>query len=70
MQEGECWYMNFNLLHAINNNSSVNRVHLVIDALVNDWVKEIFRVLTANKKEIENTTGRYDTATKKQMIIS
>ena len=70
LQEGECWYMNFNLPHAINNNSSVNRVHLVIDALVNDWVKEIFEGPDCKiKKEIENTSGRYDTATKKQMII-
>ena len=70
LQEGECWYMNFNLPHAINNNSAVNRVHLVIDALVNDWVKEIFEGPDCKiKKEIENTSGRYDTATKKQMII-
>ncbi len=70
LKAGECWYMNFNLLHAINNKSNVNRVHLVIDTVVNDWVKEIFTEHDCLvKKEIEDTAGIYDDATKKQMIM-
>lgn len=70
LKEGECWYMNFNLPHAINNKSTVNRVHLVIDALVNDWVKEIFTGPHCPvKKEIDDVSGRFDEATKKQMIL-
>ena len=70
LKAGECWYMNFNLHHAINNKSNINRVHLVIDALVNDWVKEIFaRPDCPVKKEIEDTAGIYDEATKKQMTM-
>ena len=69
-QEGECWYMNFNLLHNINNKSPVNRVHLVIDAVVNDWVKKIFNSPDiVVKKETEDRSGVYDEATKKQMIL-
>jgi quercetin dioxygenase-like cupin family protein len=41
LRAGECWYMNFNLPHAIYNNSPVDRVHLVIDAVVNDWAREL-----------------------------
>ncbi len=68
--EGECWYMNFNLLHAINNNSPVNRVHLVIDAVVNDWVTAIFNSPEIIiKKETEDFSKVLDEATKKQMII-
>jgi quercetin dioxygenase-like cupin family protein len=53
LQEGECWYMNFNLPHHINNFSPVNRVHLVIDAKVNDWVKDLFASeAIAVKKEV------------------
>lgn len=71
LKAGECWYMNFNLPHAINNKSKINRVHLVIDAVVNDWVKEIFTGTACPvKKEIEDTSGVHDEATKKQMIIS
>ena len=51
-REGECWYMNFNLPHSIRNNSPVNRVHLVIDAVVNDWVRSLFSEPVATKKMI------------------
>lgn len=69
--EGECWYMNFNLLHSIKNNSPVNRVHLVIDAVVNDWVTSLFNSPDiVIKKETEDLSKVYDTETKKQMILS
>jgi len=69
LEEGECWYMNFNLLHNITNNSPVNRIHLVIDAVVNDWVKEIFNSPGVTiKKEIPDATEKYSPAVKKQMI--
>ena len=69
LKEGECWYMNFNLMHSINNKSSINRIHLVIDALVNDWVRELF-VSSDNpvKKEEVDTSNFYDDATKREMI--
>jgi Aspartyl/Asparaginyl beta-hydroxylase len=67
--EGECWYMNFNLPHRINNNSPVNRIHLVIDAVVNDWVKEVFTTDTIEiKKEIEVEESRFSIEEKKEMI--
>ena len=69
LKEGECWYMNFNLVHNITNNSPVDRIHLVIDAEVNDWVKELFaKTPITMKKEIEDLSDTYDTETKKQMI--
>ncbi len=42
LQEGECWYMNFNLPHALHNKSNADRIHLVIDARVNDWLQTLF----------------------------
>ncbi|MBK6937498.1 MAG: aspartyl/asparaginyl beta-hydroxylase domain-containing protein [Chitinophagaceae bacterium] len=53
LREGECWYMNFNLPHAINNNSNAARIHLVIDAVVNEWVKNLFCATRLAQKEIE-----------------
>lgn len=71
LQEGECWYLNFNLLHSIHNRSPINRIHLVIDAEVNDWVKEIFASPSVPvKKEIEDLAAGYDDETKRQMIIA
>ena len=68
MKEGECWYINFNLTHSIRNNSPVNRVHLVIDAKVNDFIHELFADPSITiKKESEVKQGP-DDSTKKMMI--
>jgi quercetin dioxygenase-like cupin family protein len=56
LAEGTCWYCNFNLPHALHNKSNVDRIHLVIDAKVNDWVTTQFSLSSIiNKKEIADT---------------
>lgn len=67
LKEGECWYMNFNLPHSVNNKSKADRIHLVIDAVVNDWVRELFDQTAVSKKEIIEEPG-YDEKTKQQII--
>ena len=53
LNEGECWYMNFDLPHRIENNGTTDRVHLVIDLVVNDAIRKMFsEVDPAMKKEI------------------
>ena len=47
MKEGECWYLNLNLPHRVDNHSAVDRIHLVIDGIVNDWVHEQLRAVPA-----------------------
>ena len=42
MQEGECWYLNLSLKHSVKNESGSERVHLVIDVKVNDWLRKLF----------------------------
>jgi Aspartyl/Asparaginyl beta-hydroxylase len=42
LEEGECYYINVNLPHRVNNRGAAARVHLVIDAEVNDWVRALF----------------------------
>ncbi len=69
LKEGECWYMNFNLPHHIANNSPIDRVHLVIDATVNDWVVQLFAgkdILL--RKDIEDTSNQYPPEVKRLMI--
>jgi len=39
---GECWYMNANSPHQVINNSTQDRIHLVVDCSVNDWLSELF----------------------------
>jgi hypothetical protein len=38
MREGECWYNNFNLPHSVENRGAADRIHLVIDCVVNEWL--------------------------------
>ena len=38
MKEGECWYLRLSDPHSVENGGTVDRVHLVIDAEVNEWL--------------------------------
>jgi Aspartyl/Asparaginyl beta-hydroxylase len=42
LDEGGCYYVNVSLPHRISNRGVRDRVHLVIDAEVNDWVDSFF----------------------------
>ena len=41
MQAGECWYVNFNLPHRVANLGATSRIHLVMDCVVNDWLRAL-----------------------------
>jgi quercetin dioxygenase-like cupin family protein len=45
MNEGTCWYINANEEHAVTNNGTTDRIHLVIDGKRNEWTDEIFFAL-------------------------
>lgn len=42
MAPGECWYVNVNLPHRVDNDGSTDRVHLVLDCRVNAWLEDVF----------------------------
>lgn len=52
LNEGGCYYVNVNLPHRVNNRGSTGRIHLVIDAGVNEWVRELFRKAEAGRWSI------------------
>jgi len=43
MDAGDCWYLNLSLKHSVNNFGSTDRVHLVIDCKVNDWLRRLLK---------------------------
>lgn len=47
LEEGGCYYINVNLRHRVTNRSAADRIHMVIDADVNEWVHTLFRVSSA-----------------------
>ena len=38
---GECWYLRLSETHSVCNGGATDRVHLVVDAMVNDWLAEM-----------------------------
>ena len=39
MEPGSCWYLDATLPHRVNNPSPVDRVHIVFDCILNDWLR-------------------------------
>lgn len=68
LQEGSCWYANFDLPHSVRNNSTVNRVHLVVDALRNEWTDQLLE--QAGFPVAAVTTGPTYSAEEKAAIIA
>lgn len=52
LEEGGCYYVNVNLPHRVANRGTAERIHLVIDAQVNEWVHAIFRQCQAEGRVI------------------
>lgn len=67
MEEGTCWYINANEEHAVSNNGTEDRIHLVIDGKRNDWTDGIFFALAPEPsfKPIE----RQMTSIEQEMMI-
>jgi hypothetical protein len=63
MNEGECWYINAQLPHRVANYGAADRIHLVIDCVVNDWLSNIFE-----SAEKSMASRRRDPAQLKQII--
>jgi len=51
MQEGECWYLNLSLPHRVHNAGATDRIHLVIDCIANDWLKQLLGAPGLYRKE-------------------
>lgn len=50
MLAGECWYINSNLPHKVENHSDADRVHLVIDCVVDDWLRSLVASVTPRQE--------------------
>jgi mannose-6-phosphate isomerase-like protein (cupin superfamily) len=61
MLPGQCWYINANMPHRVSNYGTTDRIHLVIDCIVNDWLKNIFakaeRTECEEPFDVAQTTG-------------
>lgn len=44
MQEGETWYLDFGQPHSVYNGGATDRIHLVLDCVVNDWLRSLMHM--------------------------
>jgi len=51
MQEGECWYLNVNQPHWVANRGVTDRIHLVVDCVVNESLRELLLATVAGADE-------------------
>lgn len=69
LQEGECWYMNFNLPHSLHNKSKKDRIHLVIDARVNEWVRKLFSSPVITNRKIMDDIPKHSKEELLEIIV-
>ncbi|MCX6317621.1 MAG: aspartyl/asparaginyl beta-hydroxylase domain-containing protein [Bacteroidetes bacterium] len=71
MKEGECWYLNLSMRHRVTNSGATDRIHLVIDCIVNDWIKHLFETATALRKDTDRDRieGRQMSLDEKKKMI-
>jgi hypothetical protein len=62
LSPGECWYTNVNLPHAVENTGDVDRIHLVLDCVVDDWLRAVFRTTPRPAPDNFRATLRTDAA--------
>jgi hypothetical protein len=43
MDAGECWYLDLSLPHRVQNRGASERVHLVLDCVLNEWLRGLIR---------------------------
>jgi hypothetical protein len=63
LQPGEAWYIDFSKPHRIYNGGDTDRVHLVIDGVVNAWVLE-----TLERSSREIVTESFAADAKQQLV--
>ncbi|HZS47260.1 MAG TPA: aspartyl/asparaginyl beta-hydroxylase domain-containing protein [Blastocatellia bacterium] len=58
MNEGECWYLDISRPHRVNNLGKTDRLHLVLDCEVNDWLDEMIPLHDQDKSGQQNAALR------------
>jgi hypothetical protein len=57
MDVGECWYLDLSQPHRVQNRGPSERVHLVIDCVLNDWLRHLIRTAEPEHPSAPAATG-------------
>lgn len=61
MAEGECWFLRLSDEHAVANRGDTDRVHLVIDVVVNDWLRALFETAEPAQADVVSEVREQET---------
>ena len=61
MNPGECWYINANLPHKVHNRGDTDRVHLVIDCKVDDWLRALVASASEHLEKEQPSVSSFET---------
>jgi hypothetical protein len=53
MEPGECWYLNLDLPHRVQNLGTTERVHLVVDCVADDWILAQMPDATEHARQVD-----------------
>lgn len=68
MLPGECWYTNVNLVHSVSNRGTIDRVHLVIDGVRNEWTDGLFFTLAPEESFEKKVEQNWSPETMQRML--
>jgi Aspartyl/Asparaginyl beta-hydroxylase/Nif11 domain len=54
LNEGECWYLDLSRLHRVQNLGATDRVHLVVDCALSDWMRSVLSTAAATAVPISD----------------
>jgi hypothetical protein len=57
MQAGECWYLDLSLPHRVQNRGAIERVHLVLDCVLDDWLRDLIDHASTTRSRDGTITG-------------
>jgi hypothetical protein len=57
MEAGDCWYLDLSLPHRVQNRGAGERVHLVVDCVLNDWLRDLIRNAQPDPNQAPAPTG-------------
>jgi hypothetical protein len=50
LEAGSCWYLRLSDPHSVANRGDTDRVHMVIDAEVNDWIRDVLETAALRRE--------------------
>ena len=69
MQPGECWYLNLSLSHRVRNRGTSERIHLVVDCIVNDWLATQVAMDSPSHRDGGATSGQQAFAEFRERVL-